>query len=328
MDNPGTSPFSASGGSPSSVPPPVRNPAQLPYDAGSVGMLIGEGIRLYRRNFWTYFVVMLVAQGFVVLCVGFWEGLAAAPLPRVFPGANLRVPLMIGGGLFAAAVSFVAQTVAQGTLAVAMTANLLERPMSGPEAFVRVTPSLPRLLGVSFLGTLIIMLGFLFCIVPGIIFMFGYFLMSLAVVVEGARPIEALRRSWTLMYRKTEKGFFSLRANSAKAAVIVLYSFAVSIGASIASAVVVVPMHFLADSASVPVAPAVLKILQQAVQGIAAAFVTPLSSVPVILLYYDIRRRFEGLNLAAAARLSAQAGLDDAADAAGMPDATDTPTEP
>ena len=304
--NPGIGPVLTPGGP--QVPPaasgPGQQPSYSPY-AGSVGTLIVDGFRLYRRNFWSYFVIMLVAQGVVVLCVGFWQGLALANLPGPLGNVNLKVPLMIGGGIFSFAVSSVANTAAQGTLTMAVTAHLLAQRMTGPEAFMCVLPSMLRLLGVSFLGAFAILLGFVFCIVPGIILYFGFFLMGIIVVVEGRRPVDALRRSWDLMYHKTERGFFSLRANSARAAVIFLYSFIIGLAVSLGGAALFVPIAALRSAGFASIPPAAVTLARQAVQGVATAFVMPLAAVPMILLYYDIRKRFEGLDLAAAVALVA-----------------------
>jgi Membrane domain of glycerophosphoryl diester phosphodiesterase. len=159
--------------------PPILRPL-------SVGEILDTSFSLYRRHFGALATVSLICTG----------------LPLV-----LRLFVEAAGGLFAhPALALVyllslvvLSLVATGATVFIVSESYLGRPLSAREALLRATPYMGRILIASLLMALVVGLGFMLIVIPGIILGVGLALAIPAVVLEPGRSASgALSRSWEL----------------------------------------------------------------------------------------------------------------------------------
>jgi hypothetical protein len=271
-----------------------------------IGDILDQTFRLYRAHFMTFFLIMLAVQALVFLGQLTWQA-SLLPLHEAGRAVAVVQVLKVMVGFFAfAVVAFLAAQVGIGTLTAAVSAIYLGDLIGIGEALRRVRPVLGKLLGTNLLSAVVVTLGMMACLVPGIYFLLSYLLVSEVVVIEGLGPVAALRRSRDLMRKKSDKGF--LRNNITKASVILLITVAL---ASVAKMIVGVPFTIVQlmsfNPRHMPNAFAPLMLLQGILTMIMQAGVGPIGTIAMILFYYDIRVRKEGFDLQVlAAALGAQ----------------------
>ncbi len=139
-------------------------------------------------------------------------------------------------------------------------------------------------------GAIGIVAGVILCI-AAVVFMvmsavrFSFVVPS--VVVEGRAHSDALRRSWNLI-----NGYAGKVIGTS-----IVVSLVVSIIAGVATAAVGQLIGFVAPLTSVTA-----QTIIGLVNGVVAAFLNPIGSIVVVLLYYDVRIRKEGFDLQMLAR--------------------------
>jgi len=277
-----------------------------PMDLGDI---LDRTFRLYRAHFMTFFLIMLAVQAVVFLGQLAWQTtiLPLHEAGRVGQAVAVAGVLKFMLGFFVfAVVAFLAAQIGIGTLTAAVSAIYLGDIIGIGEALRRVRPVLGKLLGTNLLSAVVVTLGMMACLVPGIYFLLSYLLVSEVVVIEGLGPVAALQRSRDLMRKKSDKGFF--RNNITKASVILLITFAL---ASVAKMIVGVPFAIVQLMSYNPRHPpnafAPLQLLAGILTMIMQAGVGPIGTIAMILFYYDIRVRKEGFDLQVlAAALGAQ----------------------
>jgi hypothetical protein len=141
---------------------------------------------------------------------------------------------------------------------------------------------LSSVLGVAILEPLIITLGFFLFIIPGLVFQAWFFAALYVVVIEGSDTFGALGRS-----RGLARGSFG-RILGTIFLVGVIVAFVQYLLGIVLSLIVVL---FNTTSVGVALLPYLL----------AAIFIYPLKTAVMVLLYYDLRIRREGFDLAFAA---------------------------
>ncbi len=152
----------------------------------------------------------------------------------------------------------------------------------------------------SILATIFVTLGLIALIIPGVYLLINYLLASTVVVLEGLKGRAALKRSRELLRKKTEKGIF--RNNIWKISVIGLVYLAI---AWVIGMVVNIPGFIMAfkqiftatKGGQMQAYPIWMVLLSQFLGILSAAATKPIGSIGIILLYYDIRIRFEGFDL-------------------------------
>ena len=183
------------------------------------------------------------------------------------------------------------------TLTAAVSSAYLQQQVSVRQAYLAVRDKLGRLIGAALLTSLLILLGLMLCLVPGVYFMLSYMLVSEVVVLENLGPITAMRRSKELMRVKTDKGF--VRNNITKASVILLITLILG---AVVGAVVTIPFAIARTASRHPELAALdvmspLTILQGVLTAMVQAAVAPIGRIAMVLFYYDIRIRKEGFDL-------------------------------
>ena len=263
-----------------------------------IGDILDRTFRLYRSHFMPYFLIMLVVQAFAFLTSLAWRVsfLSQVRTPHAGPGAGWSLAVTLGSLAFWIIV-IVLNQIGIATLTAAVSSAFLQQEVSVRQSYLAVRDKLGRLLGVALLTSLLIGLGFMLCVIPGVYWMLSYMLVSEVVVLENLRPTAAMRRSKELMRVKTDKGF--LRNNITKASVILLITVGLGI---IVGGVVTVPFA-IAQATSrharlavySPMSP--LSILQGVLTTVVQAAVAPVGRIAMVLFYYDVRIRKEGFDL-------------------------------
>jgi hypothetical protein len=239
----------------------------------SVGEILDTSFSLYRRHFGALATVSLVCTG----------------LPLV-----LRLFVEAAGGLFAhltLAMVYVLSLVVLSLIATGATVfivseSYLGRPLTAREALMRATPYMGRILIASLLMALVIGLGFLLMVIPGIILGVGLAVAIPAVVLETGRSASgALSRSWELT-RGSRWRIFGLGLTL----FVLLYVPVVAISGLVA--------WLIPGGAAAGFGPSsTATIVALAIGGVVQLFIYPLFYCVLTVTYYDLRVRKEGFDL-------------------------------
>ena len=239
----------------------------------SVGEILDTSFTLYRRHFGALATVAVVCTG----------------VPLV-----LRLFLEAGGGLFTnVSLSLlyllslvVLNLVATGATVFIVSESYLGRPLSAREALGRATPYMGRILVSSLLMALVVGLGFLLLIVPGVMLGVGLALAIPAVVLEpGTSASGALSRSWELT-RGSRWRIFGLGVTL----LVLLYVPLAAITGLFAIAMPQGPGAVFGPAS-------VATVVALAIGGLVQMFIYPLFYCVLTVTYYDLRVRKEGFDL-------------------------------
>jgi uncharacterized membrane protein len=239
----------------------------------SVGEILDTSFSLYRRHFGALATVSLVCTG----------------LPLV-----LRLFVEAAGGLFThltlALVYFlslvVLSLIATGATVFIVSESYLGRPLTAREALMRATPYMGRILIASLLMAVVIGLGFLLLLFPGVILAVGLAVAIPAVVLESGQSASgALSRSWELT-RGSRWRIFGLGITL----FVLLYIPVVAIGGVMA---MLIPGGAATGFGTASTA----TIVALAIGGVVQLFIYPLFYCVLTVTYYDLRVRKEGFDL-------------------------------
>jgi len=305
----------------------------------TIAEILDRGFRLYRTNFATFFGIVLVIQ--IVVFVLMMPLLYIQPRMMTTNGAPDPAKAMAVGAmsLLWCAVWLVVSFVGGGVLTLAVSERYTGQAIGVKAAYAKAAPKLWTLLKVALL--VIVILGAALIVFSGAVGVMAValtaamgraalgialviasvallvvfillilfrvyltFLLTAAVVmVEGSGAIAALKRSRELMRVKTEKGFFTMRSNSAKATAILFVVIVISL---VAGLLIGIPMFFfnagysnapLFTPGAVPILPWYVIAFEGVINVLVKSATVPIGAVPIVLLYYDIRIRYEAFDL-------------------------------
>lgn len=237
----------------------------------STGEILDNAFGLYRRHFAPLVVIVLVVSAvptILELYVQASGGFFVRPVLGMLTGLLNVVLSAIGT---AAAVFIVSD-------------SYLGRPVDPWDALSRAVPYIARIVVLSILTTLVVGLGFMFFLVPGVIFLSALVISTQALVLEENRsPIEAMGRSWQLT-----KGFrWKVLALVVVTAIIVF----------IPSIALVSVASFLATGPAVLTDLSIGWSLALVLGAVVQLLLYPLMYSVLTVLYYDLRVRKEGFDL-------------------------------
>jgi hypothetical protein len=251
----------------------------------SVGDILDGAFTLYRRNFASFFLIALIP---VVPLILMWIA-----LPFMLTGASGADLLTGVAVLISTPYTAFASTLLWAALVYAtMRAYEGETPGTGESLVV----GLKRFLSVLIAGIVVfiaILLGFIFFIVPGLIFAAMFFAFIHAIVIERCDPFDALGRS-----RKLSKGarMRILGVSLLAGCITILPGMALSAIAGVAGG-----WGMLMGGAEAVAVGGWVGGLTQAGSVLVTAITTPFSVAVLTLLYIDRRARTEAPDLEAAA---------------------------
>jgi hypothetical protein len=245
--------------------PPVLRPL-------SAGEILDLSFSLYRRHFGSLAVVVMLCSGLPLLLNIYIESSGGVLAHPVAWFGYLLLLVILGSVATAASVFIVSE-------------SYLGRSLSAGDALTRATPYVGQLVLYSIMFSLIVGLGLLLLIVPGVILACGLVLATPIIVLEsGAGASAALGRSWALTKGSRGKIFALLLT-----LVVLLYIpiFAISVvGAMLLPAAT--DITALAGSS---------RLFIIAVGGVVQMFVYPMLYCVLTIAYYDLRVRKEGFDL-------------------------------
>jgi uncharacterized membrane protein len=240
----------------------------------SVGEILDTAFQLYRRHFGTLAVIVIVCTGLPFLLQLYVEA-SGSTMVHPFLTAAYVILMVVGSSIATAATVFV------------VSESYLGRTIAAGEALGRSTPYLGRLIVSSLLFGLLVGLGVLLLVVPGIILTVGLALTWPALVLESAPSASAaLERSWGLTKGYRWKIFGLLTVFF-----VLLLLPTLAIGGLVGLVTVFAGSR---GSGSSPVA---ILVTQLMLVMLIRILIYPLYNCVLTVAYYDLRIRKEGFDL-------------------------------
>lgn len=173
---------------------------------------------LYLKNFVIFFAPMLIAaviSGIFSAIISDYVLSIPSPLPSAPPAEILNwfstfITRLLLMAVTLGILSWIISTIANGIIVKGASDSIEKGTASLGRAFDFTFGKLPSLLVAAFVSVVIIGLGFIALIVPGIILYIMFSLIVPAIVIENAGAIESLSRSRRLVSNRWLKTFVFL----------------------------------------------------------------------------------------------------------------------
>ncbi len=248
----------------------------------TVGQILDRTFKLYRQSFIRFITIAaVVAVPVFLLQMVLQQTLQARAAPQTVEEAQSGMGIAIGGTLVLVFFSVIGTMLCSGALAKSVSEAYLGRDVSVGQAYRVVLPKLGTLILAAILIGVVVMVGFVMLIIPGIIFFLWYSLTAQAVVLENCSATRGMSRSKAL-----------LKGNLGKVFVV---GFLVNVISAIVGAVFGFIGGYIGGSMLQSSQSAL--IVTGAFQVVGQVLATPISAAAFILLYYDMRIRKEGFDL-------------------------------
>ena len=237
----------------------------------SIGEILTQTFNLYSRNFAQYPVPFLIA--------GFLTGLVtiAVRLAIVIPGppANPTSQLLLAWfptfivasmtSLFLSGiVGWIANSFTTG-ITIKFTADMLEKGQANLQASFNFTlTKVFYLLAASIITGILIVLGLIALIIPGIIFALMFSLVNPVIMLEGTDILGSFSRSRVLVANRWLK----------------------TLGLMFIVGIIVATVNGVAAIITAP-----LGIVSPLISGVLSAFITPIIPIALTLYYYSMKAR-------------------------------------
>lgn len=236
----------------------------------SYGDLFDELFDLYKRNF----LLLAGIAGIVYIpayALSYAIGGVAGPIVAVFAVALMQY-IVLAATTWAVSRAYLGES---ATIA---------------DSYKAIGRKLLPFIGTMIATGLLIGVGFMLCVVPGIIFSFWYAFISEVYVIEGRTSSDARARSKQLAIGEYGRIF--------------LIALLCGILVQIVTALFTAPLAFLgpfmisSNSAANPsMAGGMYGLIYGVVTGLAMTLAGPIQVIAFVLLYYDIRVRKEGFDV-------------------------------
>jgi hypothetical protein len=267
------------------------------FEPMTIGMVLDRAFRLYTQNFPLMLGITAVLQvPTLILSVTL-----QLMVPYLRQPSGLGLLVAFSSALFSLITLFVVYPLVTGATTKAVSDKYLGNPVTVGTALKEAWASVGTLLLTSLVANLIIGLGFLLLIVPGVLWAMSYALIPPIVMIEASdrtisRQVYSLtgavrtvapplmdrsdirRRSWDLVRGNRGKVFVVI-------AVLIVMRMLISSGAGW--------MAGLALDTTSDAGIALRSILANGINIV----VSPLQTIAVTLLYYDFRIRKEGFDI-------------------------------
>ena len=253
-----------------------------------IGDILDVTFRLYRQRFLRFLLIALVVYVPYSLLAASFAPFQVASQP-VIPqegmtqeaqmqqlsqamAANMQGTVLHLVGIAVFAIVFM--PLCSAALVHNISATYLGEDLTAGQSYARAVPRLLGLIGTQFLATVVIFLGMILCVVPGIIFALWFLVLAPVVILEGKAGPSAMGRSRELMRGNLDKGFVL-------ALVVGILTFIIAYALGKLTSLVPWPHASIA----------------MFVQTVLQAVLLPIQTAPWILLYYDLRIRKEAFDL-------------------------------
>ncbi len=249
------------------------------------GEILDGAFTLYRRHFAVFFTTALIPLLPMAFAYGFL-GVAGA-------GATTLEAQLAASGGFLLALPFImlGMLVMWGALVHEAGEAVMGRPVVRSDAYRVAFRRLLPLLGATLLLGLLMGLGLLLFVVPGVLVMLMLFAIWQVVVLEGKGPVEAASRS----RRLAQGAWLRIFGVTAVVWLIVMMPSALT-GMAGGMAVLFVSLSS-GGAESATDAVAWISAVSNILSTVLSALTTPFMITAFTLLYFDRRVRTEGLDL-------------------------------
>jgi uncharacterized membrane protein len=239
----------------------------------TAGMVLDKAFRLYLQNFALMIGLSAILNIPLLAFTMFFGG------GRISPNSVNVAGIMIALLVFVLAMLVIVPLITGATTA-AVSDIYLGNMVTAGSALSAAWRKAWTLLKTQFIVGLIVGVGILLIIVPGILWALSYALVAPVIMIEGTTSgSEVRRRSWELVRGNRGKVFLILFA-------LIVIQWLVGVGIGIIS--VIGQFGFGASN---------ITMISQVLNGIVSILLTPMSAIAVTLLYYDFRIRKEGFDL-------------------------------
>lgn len=246
----------------------------------SLGGLLDETFYIYRNNFLLFLTISALPNlGMLLLTLG-----VAAVASNSANGGSLMVGVLaIFGGISALFAKMFVTALVTAATTLGVSDIYLNRETSARACFSRVTGKTLKVVGVSILVGIIVGVGMLLLVIPGIYWAGLYALAIPAVVLEDVGAGPSLSRSSEL-------------TKGAVWRMIVIYFmttiFALIIGGSLAAGVDALSPAFFTHTGMIT-----KDMLKEILTAISASVFGPVTAIGLTLAYYDRRIRKEAFDI-------------------------------
>jgi hypothetical protein len=249
----------------------------------SLGEILDRTFTLYRRNFLLFFGITALPQLLVLGFNLFQVLLKGRPgAAKVASGSVIAVGII--GILVGLIVYLVAYLFAHGGTVYAISDLYLGRSTSIGASLRRMRGQAGSLLGVLILNGLVVMIAFIFLIIPGVYVACRLITCVPAALLENLGPRESLERSFALTKDNAGRSF-------------VIYLLYLVIFYAIFFLLAFPFMVAVAVSAKNPAMMTMWTMLMQVGTTLATILVTPIFTIASTVFYYDLRVRKEAFDL-------------------------------
>jgi hypothetical protein len=263
---------------------PMSTPQFQPM---SVGQILDQTFRLYREHFVRFFTIVAVVYvpvgllSILLIALVFQETTQITVDQQTGAiDASGAVASMITTGVIAL-LAMVGTQLCNGALIKNVSEAYLGRQSSVGEAYRFVLPKIGTLIWASFLVGVIVMIGFVLLIVPGVIFALWFALTTPAIVAENLKASRGMSRSKALASGNLGKIFGTLF-------IVAVISWIVQVLFQWGGGLL---------TGGISDTPLAAVVLTQVFSIIGQIVAMPIGATAMILLYYDLRIRKEGFDL-------------------------------
>jgi hypothetical protein len=261
----------------------------------SIGELLDRTFSLYRRNFLLFIGIAAIPQ----LLVLAFQLVQTSVIPPRFPvrppvstDFQTRFPDFSAGGLLgifavgivALIIYIVAYLFSQGGTVFAVSELYLGRTTTIGQSLGRVRGELLSLFGVVFLNGLATGVAFLLLVIPGFYVACRLCVCVPAALLENLGPRDSLERSYGLTQDNAGRAFL----------IFFLYFVILYAALFLCDVPFAIGIQFAAHD---PSTIRILTALMQVGNSVAAVLITPVLTIAMAILYFDLRVRKEAFDL-------------------------------
>jgi len=237
----------------------------------SIGEMLIQTFNLYSRNFVQYFIPFVAAgiiTGFVTIVVRSAIVIPVVPVHSTSQQLLAWFPTYLAATLtvlfLSGIVGWIANSITTG-IAIKFTSDILERGQANLQTSFNFTlTKLLSLLAVSIVTGVLIVLGLIALIVPGIILAVMFSLVYPSIMIEGTGVFGSLSRSRALVSNRWLKTF----------------------GLLLLLGIIVAAVNGIFALVAAP-----FGVFSPLVSGILTALITPIFAIALTLYYYSMKAR-------------------------------------
>jgi hypothetical protein len=256
----------------------------------TLGEVLDRTFSLYKGNFWLFAGIVAIPYLLIVVFSVFYSSVLISVVPAAgtaagTPGAigQLLEATVAGGALFTLVYVFVFAA-AQAATVVAVSELYLGRPVSLRESYARVGKRIPTVLVVMLLVFLMVGVGTVLFIVPGILLLCRTAVAVPAATLEETGVGQSISRSMRLT-----------KGHSAEIFAVYVLAFFLAL---VCSLVFHAPILAAMGSPLAPHAvPFGLRVADGLASWVSGVIVAPIGTIAFSLIYYNLRIRKEAFDL-------------------------------